>query len=221
MAHTAQFFLRSFFIVCLRHTAFSPSRLQFNFAPVGITGEDPSISNECSRLRNEGYAIDRTRVQVGSGRNTYRQACDAILNWRHFNLDWAYTNAPAIKRNAGVVVCARSLFLWSLNPLRITDVQPDGRPSSASQRQARKHVRRRCAFAHTTLDGHQISGEERFTVEWRKDDDTVWYEVCTVSRPASLLSTLARPLLRFYQREFVAQSIETMKNAIKKSVEVP
>ena len=32
----------------------------------------------------------------------------------------------------------------------------------------------RLAFAHTTLRGHQISGEERFAVEWHPRDDSVW-----------------------------------------------
>lgn len=31
---------------------------------------------------------------------------------------------------------------------------------------------RRYAFAHTTLAGHQISGEERFAVAWNQDDDS-------------------------------------------------
>lgn len=33
----------------------------------------------------------------------------------------------------------------------------------------------RCAVAHGTLMGHQLRGEERFSVEWHKDDNSVWY----------------------------------------------
>jgi hypothetical protein len=31
---------------------------------------------------------------------------------------------------------------------------------------------RRYAFAHTTLEGHQIGGEERFAVAWNQEDDS-------------------------------------------------
>lgn len=47
---------------------------------------------------------------------------------------------------------------------------------AAQQQQAAAEVRpprgRRYAFAHTTLAGHQISGEERFAVAWNHDDDS-------------------------------------------------
>lgn len=31
------------------------------------------------------------------------------------------------------------------------------------------------SIAGGTLKGHLIAGEERFAVEWNKDDDSVWY----------------------------------------------
>lgn len=31
-------------------------------------------------------------------------------------------------------------------------------------------------YAHSTLRGHALAGEERFAVEWHKEDDSVWYE---------------------------------------------
>ena len=90
-----------------------------------------------------------------------------------------------------------------MNPLKITAV--------VNKKDVKR--RRQCAFAHTTLAGHQISGEERFLVEWRKEDDSVWYEVLTVSRPDTVIAMVAQPLLRFYQRKFVAQSIQAMKKS--------
>ncbi len=29
-------------------------------------------------------------------------------------------------------------------------------------------------YAHSTLHGHALAGEERFAVEWHKEDDSVW-----------------------------------------------
>ena len=159
------------------------------------------------------WAIDRTRSQIGSGREAYKQATETLLHWQHFDFDWAFTNAPAVKIDAPVVVIAKSLFLWSMNPLRITSIEKDGPPSNSHQN---KLIRRRSAFAHTTVATHQISGEERFAVEWNKNDDSVWFEILSVSKPATPLALIAQPLLRFYQRRFVAQSMHGMKRQCSK-----
>lgn len=29
-------------------------------------------------------------------------------------------------------------------------------------------------FAHCTLQGHTLAGEERFAVEWHQEDESVW-----------------------------------------------
>ncbi|KAL4528839.1 hypothetical protein Ndes2437A_g03375 [Nannochloris sp. 'desiccata'] len=188
--------------------------LQFNFPHVGITTNTKELNfQDLQDLK--GWAINRTRAQVGTGREAYNKAVAALLTWRHFYFDWAFTNAPTIKRNASVVVIAQSLFLWSMNPLRITSVEKNihrkvkNKSGTGVRQQQRKCYQ--TSFAHTTVAGHQISGEERFTVEWNKENDSVWYEVYTISKPATLVATLAQPLLRFYQRLFVVQSIQAMK----------
>lgn len=70
---------------------------------------------------------------------------------------------------------------------------------------------RRFAFAHTTLQGHQIRGEERFCVAWNAQDDSVWYEIYTLSRPGSWITAAAHPLLRAFQRKFAADSCDAMQ----------
>ena len=30
-------------------------------------------------------------------------------------------------------------------------------------------------FGQTTLEGHSLAGEERFSVQWCKEDDSVWW----------------------------------------------
>jgi uncharacterized protein (UPF0548 family) len=168
-------------------------------------------------------------VQVGKGRVTYRKAQGLLKGWKHFQLPWASTNEPAVQENNDVVVTAKSLFLWSCNPLRISFVAEGsqrlrqaggkeikgrvqvllgGQPEFAAYCTTPKyavtqpcrpdalcacpcalwrlprwlHAQRhrvclaghRLAFAHATLKGHQISGEERFAVEWHPHDDSVW-----------------------------------------------
>ena len=38
----------------------------------------------------------------------------------------------------------------------------------------------RFVFATSTTQGHQLLGEERFSVEWHKADDSVWWEHCVL-----------------------------------------
>ena len=33
----------------------------------------------------------------------------------------------------------------------------------------------RFEFGQTTLEGHSLAGEERFSVQWCKEDDSVWW----------------------------------------------
>ncbi|PSC73763.1 hypothetical protein C2E20_2908 isoform X1 [Micractinium conductrix] len=73
---------------------------------------------------------------------------------------------------------------------------------------------RRYAFAHTTLAGHQIQGEERFAVAWNHEDDSVWYEIYTLSRPGNWLTTATHPLLRLFQHKFAADSMAAMQRGM-------
>lgn len=41
---------------------------------------------------------------------------------------------------------------------------------------------------------HAESGEERFTVEWNRNDDIVWYDILAFSRPRQMLAKLGYPL---------------------------
>lgn len=65
----------------------------------------------------------RAPPQVGRGRAAYRRAQDLLQRWQHFHLGWATVNDPPVRRGAGVVVVARSLLLWTCNPLRICYVE--------------------------------------------------------------------------------------------------
>jgi len=188
-----------------------------NFPHTGITRDGQGLEK---RAEVKGWQVDRRRAKVGQGLGAYRNACNAVLSWRNFDFDWFFTNSPPVKPDASVVATAQTLFLWSLLPLRVVWFDKDGaaplgrnKPSgSSSTAQQDSALKRRMAFGHVTLDGHQLSGEESFAVELLKDD-SVWYEILTVSRPASLLSILSSPMLRFFQLRFMAQSVDAVKKA--------
>ena len=181
--------------------------LPSNFPFLGITRENTGLEQ---RKELKGWAVDRTRARVGTGQAEYKQAMNAINTWENFSLDWFFvSNNPPVKIDAPVVVAAQTLFLWSVLPLRVNWIENDGPPKDPVQKQT---VKRRMAFGHVTLEGHQLAGEESFAVEWLKNDE-VWYEVLTVSKPASLLSVLSQPMLRFFQLKFMGESIDAVKKA--------
>jgi uncharacterized protein (UPF0548 family) len=59
------------------------------------------------------------------------------------------------------------------------------------------------------------AGEERFAVEWRRDD-SVWFDIFTFSRPGCLLAKLSYPVARAQQRAFAKQSMAAVAAAMKR-----
>ena len=57
------------------------------------------------------------------------------------------------------------------------------------------------------------AGEEMFAVRW-EEDDSVWYEVLSFSKPAKLLSRITYPYVQWRQRHFAKQSSNAMLTAV-------
>src|SRR5262249_4646971 len=111
-----------------------------------------------------------------------------------------------------VAVLARHLGFWSLHPARIVflvhDHDEDGDDDAR---------RRRRGFAYGTLRGHGEQGEETFIVEWRRDDDSVWHDLRSFSRPGHLLTALGYPIARMLQKRFARESPRAMLRAVGES----
>jgi hypothetical protein len=75
----------------------------------------------------------------------------------------------------------------------------------------------RFGFAYGTLADHPERGEERFVVEWHEWDDSVWYDLCAVSRPAHWLARLGYPYTRWEQARFRRLSAAAMQNAVQQN----
>ena len=71
-------------------------------------------------------------------------------------------------------------------------------------------------FAYGTLPGHVECGEERFTVEWHRDDDSVWYDILAFSKPGHILTRLGYPLARRLQKRFAVDSMQAMVRAAQR-----
>jgi uncharacterized protein (UPF0548 family) len=165
--------------------------LAFTYPAVGGTAACPPL----------GYAVDYTRVRLGTGEPVFRAAKDALSRWEQFRVGWveAGPDVPPIQVGTTVAVLARVLGLWWLNACRIVYVVD---------------AERRFGFAYGTLPGHAESGEERFLVEWDRADDAVWYDILAFSRPRHPLARLGYPLTRRTQKRFARDSAAAMIAAV-------
>jgi uncharacterized protein (UPF0548 family) len=170
------------------------SELALTYAAVGATRTTPPA----------GYAVDHTRVRLGAGENTFVAAKAALGRWQQFRLGWveAGPEGTPIEQGRVVAVLARLFGLWWLNACRIVAViDEDGEV-------------RRFGFAYGTLPGHAESGEERFLVEWDRNEGGVWYDILAFSRPRHVLARLGYPLARRLQKRFARESAAAMCRAV-------
>jgi len=152
-----------------------------------------------------GYNVDHNRVQLGRGQVTWQRAVEAIRAWRMFSMPWVSLHWPSAPIQVGtdVAVSVRHLGFYSLNGCRIVYVVDEEGPIE------------RFGFAYGTLGEHAESGEERFTVEWNRDEDRIWYDILAFSRPRQMLARLGYPLSRSLQRKFAKGSKLAMLQSVR------
>jgi uncharacterized protein (UPF0548 family) len=140
----------------------------------------------------------------------FRAACAAIERWKMFPPAIATLYWPDQPAHEGLVVgvlyWAAPLRLWILFPARVVYVVRD-----SVQREGRQIER--FGFAYGTLADHPERGEERFLVEWDLRDNSVWYDLLAISRPAHWLARLGYFFTRWEQARFRRLSAAAMQAA--------
>lgn len=167
----------------------------FSYDSVGATrGQLPS-----------GYTIDHNRVELGKGDAVYERAVEALKRWKQFDLGWVSIVPPGVVVEVGatVAVKARAFGSWSLSAARVVYLIDEDGPV------------RRFGFVYGTLPDHVEIGEERFTVEWDLQNDSVWYDILAFSRPRHPLVKLSFPLARRLQKRFAQESMQRMVENVK------
>ncbi|MGH9906180.1 MAG: DUF1990 family protein [Pyrinomonadaceae bacterium] len=165
-------------------------QLPFSYPEVGATnGELPA-----------GYTVDHNRVQLGEGEEVFGRAVAALEDWTQFDLGWIkiVPSGTPLEVGAVVAILTRHFGFWSLNACRVVYLIDESGPV------------RKFGFAYATLSNHVERGEERFTIEWHRQDDSVWYDILAFSQPNHLLVKLTRPLARMLQKRFARDSINRM-----------
>lgn len=169
----------------------SQSSLGLTYPSIGSTQGTPPT----------GYVVDHTRAKLGEGEAVFKAAQAAIREWKPFQLGWVEPCWPdtPIATNQAVAILVRALGLWSLNACRIVHVIEE---------------EREFGFAYGTLPDHAESGEERFTIQWDQNDNSVWYDILAFSRANHPLARIAYPLTRRLQKRFARESVTAMQQAI-------
>ena len=177
----------------LRRFLAAQKDLPFTYQAVGATAATPP----------GGYNVVRTRIKLGAGDSVFRAAIAALRRWEHFNLGWveAWPTDTPIQNGQVVAVIGQAFGLCWVNACRIVYVVDETGPTP------------KFGFAYGTLPGHVESGEERFQVEWDRNDDSVWYDILAFSRPRHFLARMGKPLVRRLQKRFGRDSAAAMLRA--------
>ena len=170
------------------------AKLDFSYSAIGATAKVPPA----------GYVVDQTRIQLGNGEGIFEAAKSALRRWEHFHLGWVAASPTETPIEAGevVAVLGRVFGFWWLNACRIVYVVDEVGPIT------------RFGFAYGTLPDHAESGEERFLIEWNRASDCVWYDILAFSRPNYVVTKLAYPMVRCFQKKFARDSAAAMLKAI-------
>jgi len=172
----------------------SQRRLPFTYREVGASrGIAPA-----------DYNVDHNRVRLGHGPEIFTKAVDAVRSWKMFEMSWikVVPDAAAIAEGSCVAIVVHHFGFWSLNASRIVYVVDESS--------------KRFGFAYGTLPGHVEQGEERFTVEYHPEDESVWYDLFAFSRPRHILARAGYPISRRLQARFARGSLRAMEEAVRK-----
>ena len=189
------FLLREPSISALKSFLHAQQGQSFSYQEIGASREQT----------HAGYDVDHNRVLLGSGEEAFGKAIAALRAWKMFDLGWCRiypSNAP-IEVGTTVAILINHFGFWSLNASRIVYViDEDG-------------LLRRYGFAYGTLAEHGEIGEERFSVEWKQEDGSVWYDLYAFSTPGHILAKFGYPLSRRLQKRFIEGSKMAMGRAVK------
>ncbi len=166
------------------------ARLPFAYPEVGATR---------AGVAPPGYRTNGNRGQLGHGGECFTRGVAALRGWAMYRTGWTEVFPPGapVEPDTTLATLARHFGLWSVNAVRVVYVEEEAR---------------RFRFAIGTLPQHAERGEERFTLEWR-DDDEVWFEVFAFLRVHHPLARLGFPLAALTLRRFARTSLRAVRAA--------
>jgi uncharacterized protein (UPF0548 family) len=178
---------------------------RFRVAAEQDTYSYPQLGATVEAVFPKGYNVDHNRIRLGESVTLFDRAYAALQAWKMFELGWVELIHPAepVAPGQTILILASCVGLYSLSASRVIAMidKDDGQTW-------------RRGFNYGTLLHHVERGEERFSVEYHHEDDSVWYDLLAFSTPQHWLARLGYPLSRAAQRRFAADSKAAMLRAI-------
>jgi uncharacterized protein (UPF0548 family) len=174
----------------------------YSYSPTGGTRDVAPIRH--------GWDTDCHEALLGHGEATFQKAKQAIDTWQMFPREITTVfghKTPRENHTVAVLYRANPLPLYLLMPARIVYLIDDPRTCG------NRHIQR-YGFAYGTLPDHPECGEERFLVEWDRNDDSVHYDLVAISRPNHWFVRLGYPYTRHQQARFRRLSGLAMQRAV-------
>ncbi|MEX2666700.1 DUF1990 domain-containing protein [Candidatus Uabimicrobium amorphum] len=158
----------------------------------------------CTRFEQvpPGYNKDKHRILLGKGESTFDKAKCAIQNWKMYDLGWMDVHRPVAPIQEGEVsVTFIKLFgIWfSAIPCRIVYTIDETNNNKSL-----------FGFGFGTVQDHPEIGEEKFLIEWDHNSDSVYYEVCAISRSGHFLTKCGYPVMRCLQKRFFRDTLQSI-----------
>lgn len=169
--------------------------LPLSYTPIGL-----------AQSSARGFVLDEARIELGVGEAVFAHACQALREWRQFDLGWTEIVPRGASTEVGTVVAVlvRHLGFWSLNGCRVvatleSDVDTE-----------------RFGYVYGTLTNHAERGEEIFAVTRDLRTGRVGYELRAASHPRAWLAWCGYPVTRSLQTRFRRDSCAAMKRAVER-----
>ena len=206
-------------------------RSNFEDQPVDYAAVGATQAHDLMQYPPRGFTPVEASIRLGSGADRFESAAASLLSWdvqRGAGIHVVDVKADSGQRYGGIRYAEDGT---ALEPIAVSTEQrfaADGTPYIASGTTARLRGRTGSfridervrivyvieeatvvAFAYGTVGAHRVSGEESFRVV-RRDDDSVWFEVRSFTRPVSLAYRLFPPLVKIRRKAFTTAYLRAL-----------
>ena len=212
-----------------------------NHAYLGYSCQNTDDNIDFPQAPSSSYRINCLSITLGKGIKLYKIASLILQEFKMTNaLCWIVVHIPSyttstssksIPINHSSLCTLANVFgiAWVLNPCRIISARFDTPISSTTshiKHAKSKHItesipkqRLISQIAFTTVQGHLLTGEERFRVIYDINNDNVMFDMYSFSKPSNVLGWIALPYVRYVQGTFFREQAGAMRRLIEREEE--
>lgn len=177
------------------------NKIQLSYEDIGLAKRQQSPPN---------YHTNSYSTKIGQGRKVYEHAQQIITDLDHLQFNWISCHTSTDKLGLGTFISIQSRLL-GLRGLAISQIIEiiDREDSNTIE----------YGYVMGTTHYHIVRGEEAFIIKYEKDTGIVTYTIYSYSKTNGLLVTLASPLIRNKQRQFVRSAANYLQSQVQQEEE--